>query len=108
MTTVRNQELEEVFLPDSKEDRPQFTEDCPSGVCLEGMIVINWLMKSNRQRFQYINLSKIVYLINHGRLDASKPITIRDLYMTGAFKKVKYGVKVLSNVKIKAFFIPGS
>lgn len=52
---------------------------------------------SNRQRYQYINLSKILYLINHGRLDATKPITIRDLYMTGAFKKIRYGVKVLSN-----------
>lgn len=45
---------------------------------------------------QYINLDRIQNFIDSGRLDASKPITMRELYRTGAFGTMKYGVKILA------------
>jgi len=55
-----------------------------------------WGMKrQNTQRFEYINLKQIVYLVQHGRLNAEKVITIKDLKEAGAFRRVKYGVKIL-------------
>ena len=35
------------------------------------------------------------YLIKKGRLDASKTITMKDLYFAGAWRKIQYGVKIL-------------
>jgi len=52
----------------------------------------------NLERFEYINLKKIVYLIQHGRLNPEKVITIKDLKEAGAFRRVKYGVKILGRV----------
>lgn len=52
----------------------------------------------NHQRFEYINLEKIIYLVKHGRLNPANTITIKDLFDCGAFKRVRYGVKVLSSV----------
>lgn len=45
--------------------------------------------------YSYINLYHIVYLIRKGRLDPSKPITIKDLLYSGGITKVKDGVKLL-------------
>lgn len=45
---------------------------------------------------QYINLDRIQQLIDSNRLDASKPITMRELYRTGMFGTMKYGVKILA------------
>jgi hypothetical protein len=42
-----------------------------------------------------------------GRLDASKPITLRDMYLAGVFHSARFGIKILSKVifsnKIKNF-----
>lgn len=45
---------------------------------------------------QYINLDRIQALIDQNRLDASKPITMRELYRTGQFGTMKHGVKILA------------
>lgn len=53
------------------------------------------MTRRNNQRYDYINLDKIIYLVKHGRLDHTRTITIKDLYDTGAFRRIRYGVKVL-------------
>jgi large subunit ribosomal protein L15 len=53
------------------------------------------MKKKNLERLEYINLKKIVYLVQHGRLNPEKVITIKDLKEAGAFRRVKYGVKIL-------------
>jgi large subunit ribosomal protein L15 len=51
---------------------------------------------TGREHFSYLNIDKILYLINKGRLDATKPITIRELFWAGAVSKVREGIKLLS------------
>jgi large subunit ribosomal protein L15 len=46
--------------------------------------------------YNYINLDKLAYYIKKGQLDATKPITIRELCWSGAVSKPKFGIKVLS------------
>jgi large subunit ribosomal protein L15 len=46
--------------------------------------------------YNYINLDKIAYYIKKGQLDATKPITMRELCWSGAVSKAKNGIKVLS------------
>jgi len=56
-----------------------------------------WGMKrTNRKRYTYINLSRIIYLVKHGRINPENVITLKTLRDCGAFRKIKYGVKVLS------------
>ena len=45
--------------------------------------------------FDYINLGKLVYYINKGKIDATKTITLRDIFEAGAVSKIKYGLKLL-------------
>ena len=52
--------------------------------------------KKGQENFSYVNLSKILYMVDKGRIDATKPITIRELQWSGAVSKVKNGVKLLS------------
>jgi len=49
-----------------------------------------------REDYNYINLDRIVYLILKGRLDATKKITIRELFWSGGISKMKKGLKLLS------------
>lgn len=51
--------------------------------------------KSLIPRPQFINLSQIQKLIDNGRLDPSKPITMRELYRTRFFGPMKIGVRLL-------------
>lgn len=46
-----------------------------------------------------INLNRIQYWINQGRLDPSKPITVRELNKSRAIHGVKDGVKLLARGK---------
>lgn len=46
--------------------------------------------------YNYINLFKLAYYINKKKIDPSKPITIRELFWSGAISRVKEGVKVLA------------
>lgn len=51
--------------------------------------------KSLRKEPQYINLNVIQRLIDFGRLDPTKPITMRELYRTRYFGNLPYGIKLL-------------
>ena len=53
----------------------------------------------NREKPKTINIAQILYYIQMGRLDATKEITLRDMYLAGAFHSAPYGVKILSRVK---------
>jgi len=53
------------------------------------------MTRKNRERFEYLNITKLMYYVQQGRLDASRTITIKDMYHAGMFSKVKYGVKLL-------------
>ena len=51
--------------------------------------------------YNELNLSKLQYMIEMGRLDASKKITLKELAESGACGKIKDGVKLLAGVKQK-------
>jgi len=42
------------------------------------------------------NLGRLMYFVKRGRLDASKTITVKDLYDAKCIKKIDFGVKILS------------
>ena len=48
-----------------------------------------------KKPYETINIDKLIYFIRKERLDPSKPITMKDLFDCGAFRNIKYGVKVL-------------
>ena len=43
-----------------------------------------------------VTLQKIIYFVQKGFLDSSKPITVKDLFEAGAVSKVTYGLKLLA------------
>jgi len=49
-----------------------------------------------REKFAYINIQKILYLIHKGRIDPLKPIGIREIFYAGGVSKVEDGVKILN------------
>jgi large subunit ribosomal protein L15 len=51
---------------------------------------------TGKEDLAYLNLEKLIYIIQKGRIDAMKPITIRDLFWSGAISNVRKGVKILS------------
>lgn len=51
-------------------------------------------------RYEPLNLSRLQYMIDTGRLDASQPIKMDSLYWSGAVGKVEHGVKLLGDVSI--------
>lgn len=48
--------------------------------------------------FAQLNLSRLKYFIEGKRLDASKVITMKDLFDSGCVRRIKSGVKVLGKV----------
>jgi len=54
------------------------------------------IFRINRERHRPINMNEVMYAIHKGRIDTSKTITIRDLYLAGLFHTAKYGVKLLA------------
>jgi len=52
--------------------------------------------RNKGDNFNYINLNKLAYFVNKGRIDASKPITMRELCWSGAITNIRQGVKLLS------------
>ncbi len=50
------------------------------------------------ERLAYVNIEKILYYIQKGRLDATKTITIRALVECGAISQTHYGVQLLGRV----------
>lgn len=61
-----------------------------------------------KKPLEQLNLGKLVYYIEKGRLDASKTITMKDLLESGCLTKITYGVKLLSKggEKLKNLGIP--
>jgi large subunit ribosomal protein L15 len=48
-----------------------------------------------KDKLVYINIDKIVYLINKKRIDPTKPITIKEIFYAGGISKTLDGVKLL-------------
>lgn len=44
---------------------------------------------------EQINLGRIAYFIQKGKLDPSEPITMKVLHDTGVITKIEHGVKIL-------------
>lgn len=53
----------------------------------------------NKFQIEYepLNLNRLQYLIDGGRIDASQPITMHTLHKAGAVGKIKHGVKLLAD-----------
>ncbi len=49
-------------------------------------------------KYEPLNLNRLQYLIDSGRIDASKPINMHTLYWSGAIGKIEHGVKLLADV----------
>lgn len=45
--------------------------------------------------YEKINLDRLIQFIIRGRIDPTKPITIKTMYDAGIFRKIKHGVKIL-------------
>ena len=50
--------------------------------------------------YEPLNLNRLQYLIDGGRIDASQPITMHTLHKAGAVGKIKHGVKLLADVSV--------
>lgn len=50
--------------------------------------------------FEELNLDTLKYLLVKGKLDSTKPITMRHLQDAGVFKTTKHGVKLLARVRL--------
>ena len=48
--------------------------------------------------YKPLNVGHLQYLIERGRLDATKPITMYHINKAGGFGTIKHGVKLLGNV----------
>lgn len=51
----------------------------------------------HKREFEKINLKKLQFYIDMGRIDASKKITMKDMLDCGLFKNIKHGVKLLGD-----------
>jgi hypothetical protein len=54
-------------------------------------------MFRHKKEYSLINLDRIQTLIDSGRIDSSKPITVESLYKAG-IKNLQDGVKILARV----------
>ena len=55
----------------------------------------------NAKHFEPLNLGRLQYLIERGRLDVSRPITMYHINKAGGLGNVKQGVKLLGNVSTR-------
>jgi len=51
--------------------------------------------RPNQKPLEKTNVHNLLYFIRKGRLDASKPITMKDMFEAGVFTEITYGVKIL-------------
>lgn len=49
-------------------------------------------------RYEPLNLNRLQYFIDSGRIDPTKPINMNTLYWSGAVGKVEHGIKLLADV----------
>ena len=52
-----------------------------------------------QRRYDPLNLSRLQYMIDTGRLDASRPIKMDTLFWSGAVGRFKHGVALLGDVR---------
>ncbi len=62
-------------------------------MCILSCIIFRFQIK-----YEPLNLNRLQYLIDSGRIDASKPINMHTLYWSGAIGKIEHGVKLLADV----------
>jgi large subunit ribosomal protein L15 len=51
-------------------------------------------------RYEPLNLNRLQYFIDSGRIDPAKPINMHTLYWSGAVGKIEHGVKLLADVSV--------
>ena len=51
-------------------------------------------------RYESLNLGKLQWLVDCGRIDTSKPINMLTLQKAGAVGRIKHGIKLLGDVRI--------
>ena len=51
-------------------------------------------------RYEALNLNRLQYFIDSGRIDPSKPINMRTLCSSGAVGRIEHGVKLLADVSL--------
>ena len=61
-----------------------------------------------KKPLEQLNLGKLAYHIQKGQIDATKPITMKELFESGCLTKIQYGVKILCRgaEQIKELGIP--
>ena len=69
-------------------------------MCKLREMLLFYVYFSHKKEFSLINLGRIQHLIDTGRIDASKPITLKTLYDAG-IQNLQDGVKILAGVKKK-------
>jgi large subunit ribosomal protein L15 len=50
----------------------------------------------HREKINYINIEKLVYLFQKKRIDPSKPITLKEIFYSGGVSKIQDGLKLLA------------
>lgn len=67
-------------------------------------MVVNFCVLFARFQITYepLNLSRLQYMIDTGRLDPAKPIKMDSLYWSGAVGRIEHGVKLLGDVSVQA------
>lgn len=59
---------------------------------------IGYMPQSLAKPLEPVNLDRLQLFIDQGRIDASRPITLRTLYEAGVVSAMKHGVKLLGRV----------
>lgn len=67
------------------------------------MIICDTLYDRFQIRYEPLNLNRLQYFIDSGRIDPSKPINMYTLYWSGAVGKIEHGVKLLADVSVTIF-----
>ena len=56
------------------------------------------ILLRNQTHYVPLNLNRVQYLIDSGRIDASQPVNMHTLQQSGAVGRIKHGVKLLATV----------
>ncbi len=98
----RGQELVQVLDRNLKGDNHRYKKDCLNGVgrlrCNNIIFCIIFFIYNflSEDVLKEVNISQILNAIKRGAIDPEQVITIKVMKDAGIFKRVKYGVKLLS------------
>lgn len=53
-------------------------------------------INAHKRELNYVNIDRVLELVQVGKIDASKPITLKTLYDARVFKKLRDGLKLLA------------